>query len=96
MRRSGKSKPVVWRWQARFIAEDVEGLTRDKMRKPGAGTAQRVVDLALGPLPGEAIHWTGRILAKAAGESLRSVHTLLRFDCDADRDCASRPGPSNS
>src|SRR5271157_6417724 len=24
MRRSGKSKPVVWRWQARFMAEGVE------------------------------------------------------------------------
>ena len=35
MRRSGKSKPVVWRWQARFMAEGVDGLTRDKTRKPG-------------------------------------------------------------
>jgi hypothetical protein len=35
MRRSGKSKPVVWRWQARFMTEGVEGLTRDKTRKPG-------------------------------------------------------------
>jgi Winged helix-turn helix len=35
MRRSSKSKPVVWRWQARFMAEGVEGLTRDKTRKPG-------------------------------------------------------------
>src|SRR5262245_49745620 len=35
MRRSGKSKPVVWRWQARFMAEGIEGLTRDKTRKPG-------------------------------------------------------------
>jgi transposase len=35
MRRSGKSKPVVWRWQARFMAEGAEGLTRDKTRKPG-------------------------------------------------------------
>ena len=34
MRRSGKSKPVVWRWQARFMAEGVEGLTRDKTRTP--------------------------------------------------------------
>jgi hypothetical protein len=25
----------VWRWQARFMAEGVEGLTRDKTRKPG-------------------------------------------------------------
>ena len=25
MRRSGKSKPVVWRWQAQFMAEGVDG-----------------------------------------------------------------------
>ena len=82
MRRSGKSKPVVWRWQARFMAEGVAGLTRDKTRKPGkpplpAATVQRVVDLALGPPPGEATHWTGRMLAKAAGVSLRSVQRIL-------------------
>ena len=35
MRRSGKSKPVVGTWQARFMAEGVEGLMRDKTRKPG-------------------------------------------------------------
>jgi hypothetical protein len=35
MRRSGKAKPVVWRWQARFMAEGVAGLTRDKTRKSG-------------------------------------------------------------
>ena len=82
MRRSGKSKPVVWRWQARFMAEGVDGLTRDKTRKPGKpplppDTVQRVVDLALGPPPGEATHWTGRMLAKAAGVSLRSVQRIL-------------------
>src|SRR5882757_703362 len=59
MRRSGKSKPVVWRWQARFMAEGVDGLTRDKTRKPGkqplpATVVQRVVDLTLGPPPGDA------------------------------------------
>jgi transposase len=82
MRRSGKSKPVVWRWQARFMAEGVDGLTRDKTRKPGkqplsTDTVQRVVDLALGPPPGEETHWTGRMLAKAAGVSLRSVQRIL-------------------
>lgn len=82
MRRSGKSKPVVWRWQARFMAEGVAGLTRDKTRKPGkpplpAATVQRVIDLALGPPPGEATHWTGRMLAKAAGVSLRSAQRIL-------------------
>ena len=32
MRRTGKSKPCVWRWQARFMAEGVAGLLRDKTR----------------------------------------------------------------
>ena len=82
MRRSGKSKPVVWRWQARFMAEGVAGLTRDKTRKPGkpplpAATVQRLVDLALGPPPGDATHWTGRMLAKVVGISLRSVQRIL-------------------
>src|SRR4249920_2298068 len=82
MRRSGKSKPVVWTWQARFMAEGVEGLLRDKTRKPGKpplppNTVQRVVDLALGPPPGESTYWTGRMLAKAAGVSLRSVQRIL-------------------
>jgi hypothetical protein len=35
MRRSGKSKPVVWAWQARFMAEGAAGRLRDKSRKPG-------------------------------------------------------------
>jgi transposase len=82
MRRSGKAKPVVWRWQARFMAEGVDGLLRDKTRKPGKPplspeTVQRVVDLALGRPPGEVTHWTGRELAKAVGVSLRSVQRIL-------------------
>jgi transposase len=32
MRRSGKSKTCVWRWQKRFVEEGVEGLLRDKTR----------------------------------------------------------------
>src|SRR5262249_30985131 len=58
MRRSGKAKPVVWRWQARFMEEGVDGLLRDKTRKPGkpplpATTVQKVIDLVTGPPPGE-------------------------------------------
>src|SRR4030088_585050 len=49
MRRSGKSKPVVWTWQARFMAEGVEGLLRDKTRKPGKP-----------PLPPNTVHELGR------------------------------------
>jgi DNA invertase Pin-like site-specific DNA recombinase len=32
MRRTGKSKTCVWRWQERFMAEGVDGLLRDKTR----------------------------------------------------------------
>src|SRR5262249_19780337 len=82
MRRSGKAKPVVWRWQQRFMAEGVDGLLRDKTRKPGkpplpAATVQKVIDLVTGPPPGEATHWTGRMLATAVGISLRSVQRIL-------------------
>jgi transposase len=45
MRRSGKSKPAVWTWQARFMAEGVEGLMRDKTRKPGKMPLNSLVSL---------------------------------------------------
>jgi Homeodomain-like domain len=82
MRRSGKAKPVVWRWQARFMVEGVDGLLRDKTRNPGkpplaTATVQKVIDLVTGPPPAEATHWTGRMLAKAVGISLRSVQRIL-------------------
>jgi transposase len=31
----GVSRPMVWRWQQRFAESGVEGLLRDKTRKPG-------------------------------------------------------------
>jgi transposase len=81
MHRSGMSKPCVWRWQERFMREGVPGLLRDRTRKPGipplpAATVDRVVGLTLKEPPGEATHWTGRMMAKAAGISLRSVQRI--------------------
>jgi transposase len=35
MRRTGKCKPCVWRWQERFMTDGVDGLLRDKTRPPG-------------------------------------------------------------
>ena len=32
MRRTGKSKTCVWRWQERFMAAGVDGLVRDQTR----------------------------------------------------------------
>ena len=72
MRRTGKSKTCVWRWQERFIEEGFDGLLRDKTRpsriKPlGVEAAERVVALTLAEPPGETTHWTGVLMAKAAG-----------------------------
>src|SRR3954452_12379176 len=34
-RQTDMSRPAVWRWQQRFAEEGVDGLLRDKTRKPG-------------------------------------------------------------
>src|SRR3712207_4096802 len=83
MRRAGVSKPCVWRWQAGFMAVGVGGLLRDKTRPPGtpplpAATVERVVELTLGEPPGEATHWTGQAMAKAAGIGLGSVQAIWK------------------
>ena len=56
MRRTGKTKTCVWRWQERFVEEGYEGLLRDKTRPSripplGAEVAERVVALTLGDPP---------------------------------------------
>ena len=82
-RRTGKSKPCVRRWRARFVAEGVDGLLRDKTRPPGtsplpAATVDRVVALTREPPPGEITHWTGRAMAKTVGISLSSVQAIWK------------------
>ena len=71
-RRAGISRPAVWRWQQRFAEAGVDGLLRDKTRKPGKAptpepVVRRVVALTCSQPPGEATHWTGRaVLADRA------------------------------
>ena len=81
IRRSGLSKPVVWRWQERFMREGVAGLLRDKTRKPGkpplpGAVVQRVIALTLSTPHGEVTQWSGRAMAQAVGISLRSVQRI--------------------
>jgi transposase len=80
-RRVGVSAPTVQRWRERFVREGVAGLLRDKSRKPGTpplppALIEHVVEMTLGEPPGEATHWTGRMMARAAGVSLRSVQRI--------------------
>src|ERR671938_38630 len=83
VRRTGKSKPCVRRWQARFMAEGVDGLLRDKTRPPGTpplprATVERVVELTRQGPSGEATHWTGRAMAEAVGISLGAVQGIWK------------------
>jgi transposase len=83
MRRTGKAKTVIWRWQERFAAEGVAALWRDKTRPPRiaplkAEIAARVVDLTLAGPPANATHWTGAAMAEAVGISVSSVQRIWR------------------
>jgi transposase len=83
MRRTGKSKTCVWRWQERFMQEGLDGLLRDKTRPSrinplGDEVAARIVALTLDEPPFEATHWTGAMMAKVAGVSVSSVQRIWR------------------
>jgi len=77
MAQTGTAKTTVWRWQARFMADGVEGLPRDKTRPPGRppvaqDNASAAVALTLKPPPHEATHWTARAMAKVDGQGRRT------------------------
>ena len=83
MRRTGKSKTCVWRWQERFMGEGVDGLLRDKTRPPripplGEEVAERVAALTLTDPPVEATHWTALMMAVAVGISESAVRRIWR------------------
>ena len=83
MRRTGKSKPCVWRWQERFMRDGVAGLLRDKTRPsripPLSQTViDRVVELTTRDPPREATHWTAAAMAEAIGIGTSSVQRIWR------------------
>ena len=81
MRRTGKAKPSVWRWQARYLEAGVDGLLRDKTRPSripplASELVERVVARTLEPPPGETTHWTVRAMARDIGISPASVQRI--------------------
>ncbi len=81
MRRVGKSKPSVWRWQNRYLAQGVDGLLRDKPRGPGKPALNNQVKLlvltkTMRETPANATHWSVRTMAKAVGIGHSSVHRI--------------------
>ena len=83
MRRVGVSKPTIWRWQARYAQQGVDGLLRDATRPPGkapvpASKVREVVELTHAPPPGEATHWTLRAMAEQVGLAWSTVRLIWR------------------
>jgi len=83
MRRTGKSKPCVWRWQERFMTDGVDGLLHDKTRPPGKApipetTVAELIEKTLHETPPEATHWTVRDMAKAMGIAASTVQKIWR------------------
>jgi hypothetical protein len=68
MRRSGKSKPVVWRWQARFMAQGVEGLTREDAQARQKTASGRHGAERCWPCPGTAAGGSNTLDRPDAGE----------------------------
>ena len=78
MRRTGKSKPCVWRWQERYIDEGVDGLMRDKTRPSRKPPLPDKVKLAVliktaSETPANATHWSRATMAAEMGISPSSV-----------------------
>jgi hypothetical protein len=81
MRRTGLSKPSVWRWQERYVEAGVEGLLRDKTRPSRVPPLDQskvalVIRGTLEDPPGEATQWTVRAIARVSGVSPAKVHEI--------------------
>jgi transposase len=81
MRRVGKSKPTVWRWQERYLEEGVEGLLRDRDRGSGkppldAAVKSLVLVKTTREKPPNGTHWSLRSMARAVGIGHTSVQRI--------------------
>jgi transposase len=77
----GVWRGTVARWRARFIADGLTGIERDKTRpgrkpKISARKVKTIVALTTQPRPDNATHWSTRSMAAAAGVSAASVRRI--------------------
>jgi transposase len=83
MRRTGKSKPCVWRWQERYVEEGIDGLLRDRTRPSRVPPLPEKVKLSVltktaKEVPANATHWSRASMAAATGISPSSVGRIWR------------------
>ena len=80
---TGKGKPTIWRWQARYMEDGADGLFRDAPRGRAFAAASpeqiaAVVERTLHEDPPAATHWTLRSMAKASGLAPSTIHRIWR------------------
>jgi transposase len=80
---TGKGKPTICRWQARYMQDSADGLFRDAPRGRAFAAASpeqiaAVVERTLHEDPPAATHWTLRSMAKASGLALSTIHRMWR------------------
>ncbi len=80
---TGKGKPTIWRWQARYMQNGADGLFRDAPRGHAFAAASpeqiaAVVERTLHEDPPAAPHWTLRSMAKASGLAPSTIHRTWR------------------
>ena len=80
---TGKGKPTIWRWQARYMQDGADGLFRDAPRGRAFAAASpdqiaAVVERTLHEDPPVATHWTLRSMAKASGLAPSTIHRIWR------------------
>lgn len=78
---TGKDKTTIRRWQSRFAEEGVDGLRRDKTRRPGTPPLSdevkaKVLTKTATETPPNATHWSVRSMAKEMGISHTSVQRI--------------------
>jgi hypothetical protein len=90
MRRANTSKPTVWRWQARYLDEGMDGLRRDKTRPSRVPplpreTRLKVITKAVQEAPPNATHWSRSSMAPPVSGRLSAALLFLYFTGGRDR-----------
>jgi transposase len=85
VRAVGVSKTTVWRWQDYFVEAGVSGLVKGRTKPPGKrpiadAIKLKIIEKTVKERPGNATHWSVRMMAEEIGISHTSVLKASTID----------------